>query len=448
MSTLSIPQYITVHLGNPEDASAQNVRVPFVYYLKNVASSELCPTWPENALRANVYAQATYALSRMYTKWYPSQGYRFDITSSPQYDQRYVEKRAIFEPVSQIVDEQFNDYMVRQGSVHPLFTQHCDGIFSTCDGLSQWGTVDLACDGLTPFEILQYYYGDNINIVFNAPTEEGLPVYSGFPIKMGCSGEDVRGIKSQLNRIGRNYPGITPMLPLTDYFDANTEQAVKKFQRIFNLKPDGIVGKGTWYCIKSIFNSVKGLTELDTESLVQENTARIYSKALHLGDSGSQVRLMQCCLSMLTYFDNNLPMPSDGGEFDGKMEASVRAFQEQQGLQVNGVVNRQTWNALLGTYDHTITSIHPRYLEPSEEIYPGKFLAPGQSGREVEILQLFLEEAAENTPAIPAISVTGIYDAQTEAAVRAVQELEGLPVNGVTGPSTWEATVSLAKKDT
>lgn len=448
MSSLSIPQFITVHLGGPEDASARNIRVLFVHYLKNAASCVLCPTWPENALRASIYAVVTFTLSRVYTNWYPSQGYRFDITNSPQYDQPFAENREIFEPISQIVDEVFNDYVVRQGSVHPLFAQHCDGIVTPCDGLSRWGALDLAREGLSPFEILQYYYGENINIVFNAPTQEGLPFYSGIPMKLGCSGEDVRGVKRQLNRIGRNYPGIVPVLPLTDEFDANMEQAVRKFQRIFNLNTDGAVGKGTWYRIQSIFNSVKGLSELNTESLEPDSTARIFSKALHPGSSGAQVQLMQCCLSLLSYFDDMLPGPSSGGEFDPQMEASVRAFQEQEGLPADGIVNRQTWNALLCAYDQTIASIPPRYLEASEEIYPGKFLAPGQSGREVEILQLFLDEAAEKTPAIPAVNVTGVYDEQTETAVRAVQELEGLPVNGVTGPSTWDAAVSLAKEDT
>ena len=166
MATPKIPEYITVHLGSPNDRNAPNVRVPFIDYVKNVASSEIYPTWPESSLRANMYAQISYALNRIYSEWYPSRGYPFDITSDTAYDQKYVQGRDIYESVSRIADEIFNDYIVRNGNVQPLFAQYCDGVRVRCDGLSQWGTVSLAEDGLTPYEILQYYYGDDISIVF------------------------------------------------------------------------------------------------------------------------------------------------------------------------------------------------------------------------------------------------------------------------------------------
>ena len=446
MSTPIIPEFITVHLGNPDDKTAPNIRVPFIDYIKNVASSEIYPTWPESALRANIYAQVSYALNRIYTEWYPSRGYNFDVTSSTQYDQKYIEGREIFDSVSQITDSLFNDYVVRQGTIQPLFTQYCNGTTSKCDGLSQWGTVDLAKDGLTPYEILQYYYGDNINIVFNAPTEENLPSYPGIPLRLGSSGDDVRLIKRQLNRIGENYPSIQPFLQVTDFYDVNTEQAVKNFQKIFNLTQDGIVGKATWYKIKSIFNAVKGLAELESEGLKLEDVDRVYSKTLSPGDTGPQVKIIQYYLSVISYFDDDLPMPSGSSVFDEKTEQAVRAFQAQQGLTVDGIVGRETWNALVKAYDQIITSIPSQYGESADEIYPGRFLAPGQSGKEVRILQEFLVRAAQNVPDIPSVEVTGTYDDATEKAVRAVQTLEGLPVNGVTGPLTWDAIVNLAKR--
>lgn len=446
MSTPIIPEYITVHLGDPNDPSARNIRVPFIDYIKNVASSEIYPTWPESALRANIYAQVSFALNRIYTEWYPSRGYDFDITSSTRYDQKYIENREIFQSVAQIVDSLFNDYVVRQGFVQPLFTQYCNGTTSTCDGLSQWGTVDLARDGLTPYEILQYYYGDDINLVFNAPIKEKIPSYPGIPLRLGSAGEDVRILKRQLNRIGQNYPGVEPFLNLTPFYDINMERAVQNFQRIFNLTPDGIVGKATWYKIKSIFNGVKGLAELQTEGLTESEVARVYAKALVPGDAGEQVKLIQYYLSVLAFFDENLPMPSLNGVFDEKTEQTVREFQAQQGLNIDGIVGRQTWNALLTAYDRTISSIPPQYMVSTDEIYPGKFLALGQSGREVKILQEFLVQAAQNMPEIPTVEVTGNYDAQTEAAIRVVQAMEDLPQNGVTGPLTWNAVVSLAKR--
>ena len=290
MPEVRIPEFITVHLGVPDDASAPNIRVPFIDYIKNVASSEIYPTWPESALRANIYAQVTYALNRIYTEWYRSRGYDFDITNSTRYDQKFIQGREIFEPVSQIVDNLFNDYLVRQGFVQPLFTQYCNGTTSQCEGLSQWGTVDLAEDGLTPYEILQYYYGDDINIVFNAPTSENLPSYRGLPLKLGSAGEDVRTLKRQLNRIGQNYPGLQPRLELTGFFDLPMEEAVRNFQRIFNLTADGIVGKATWYKIKSVFNGVRGLAELEAEGLTEEDVSREYATALRPGDTGDAVR--------------------------------------------------------------------------------------------------------------------------------------------------------------
>ena len=159
-----IPETIIVHLGRP-DEDARNVTVSFPDYVKNVASSEIFPNWPENALRANIYTIVTFALNRVYTEWYRSKGYDFDITDSTQYDQKFIFGREVFENISNIVDEIFNDYIVRQGNVEPLFAQFCNGTTVTCDGLSQWGTVDLAERGYTPYQILQYYYGEDINIV-------------------------------------------------------------------------------------------------------------------------------------------------------------------------------------------------------------------------------------------------------------------------------------------
>ena len=176
-----IPETITVHLGAP-DSAAQNVVVPFVDYIKNVASSEIYPTWPENALRANIYAIISYALNRIYTEWYRSRGYDFDITNTTRYDQAFVPDRDIFENINDIVDEIFDEYVVREGSIQPLFTQFCNGTTSTCAGLSQWGTVSLAEQGLSPLEILKRFYGDDILILTDTPvTSVVLPRRAATP---------------------------------------------------------------------------------------------------------------------------------------------------------------------------------------------------------------------------------------------------------------------------
>lgn len=441
----TIPEYITVHLGTPDDTSAPNVTVPFIDYIKNVASSEIYPTWPESALRANMYAQISFALNRVFSEWYPSRGYDFDITSTTQYDQKYIEGRDIYESVSRIADDIFNDYIVREGNIQPLFARYCNGTTVQCEGLSQWGTVSLAEEGLVPYEILQYYYGDDISLVFNAPTEQALPSYPGYPLRLGSFGEDVRTLQRQLNRIGRNYPAVSPALNTDGVFDVNTELAVQNFQRIFNLTPDGIVGKATWYRIKSIYNAVKGIAELQSEGLTLNEVDRVFPEVLREGDSGIGVRTVQYFLAVIAYFNDRVPTPPFDGVFGPETRRSVEAFQSSEGLTADGVVGRDTWNALLRRYDQLIATL-PEIVgeERAETAYPGRFLSEGQEGEDVRNLQRFINLAADRYSYIPRVTEDGIYGAGTAAAIRAIQENNGITPNGVTGPVTWETVVNLA----
>ncbi len=223
-----IPATITVHLGRP-NAPAENVTVPFTEYIKNVASNEIYPTWPEAAIRANILAQISFALNRVYTEYYRSRGYDFDITSTTANDQAFVKDGEIFENISRIVDEIFNNYI---GSVEPLYAQFCDCYNTICNGLSQWGTVTLANRGMSPIEILRYYYGDNISLVFNAPISDNTQSYPGIALRRGSFGDDVVIIKRELNRIAQNYPAIPKIQFTNGVYDLETENAVKKFQEI------------------------------------------------------------------------------------------------------------------------------------------------------------------------------------------------------------------------
>lgn len=261
-----IPEQITVHLGTP-NSDAENVTVNFPDYIKNVASSEIYPTWPESAIRANIYAIISFVLNRVYTEWYRVKGYNFDITNTTQYDQKYIQGREIFENISQIVDEIFNSYVVRDGRIEPLFTAFCNGTTVTCDGLSQWGTVGLAEQGLTPYEILQYYYGDDINIVDNVSVKTNTPSYPGEEMSLGMASNDIKTIQVQLNRISRNYPAIPKIEPINGIYGGSTERAVREFQKIFNLPETGVVNEATWYKIAYIYISVKKLSELNSEGL-------------------------------------------------------------------------------------------------------------------------------------------------------------------------------------
>jgi peptidoglycan hydrolase-like protein with peptidoglycan-binding domain len=247
-----IPETVTVHLGAP-DSNAENVTLPFDEYITNVASSEIYPTWPESAIRANIYAQISFALNRIYTEYYRSRGYDFDITNSTAFDQSFVKGRDYFENVGRIVAEIFDSYIARQGSVEPLFTAYCDGREVSCEGLSQWGTVSLANQGYTPYEILQYYYGNDINIINDVPVQVPNSSLPPRPLRLGSGGDEVRTLQLRLNRISDNYPAI-PKIALPDgVFSFDTEDAVKSFQETFSLEPDGVVGRNTWNALTDVY---------------------------------------------------------------------------------------------------------------------------------------------------------------------------------------------------
>ncbi len=438
-----VPETIVVHLGRP-DQPAQNVEVPFADYIKNVASSEIYPTWPENAIRANILAQISYTLNRIYTEHYRSRGYDFDVSSSTQFDQAYVPGRDVFENISQITDDIFNDYIVRQGRIEPLFAQFCDGIRVKCDGLSQWGSVDLARQGKLPYQILQNYYGDDINIVFNAPVGGNIPSYPDVPLKRGDSREEIRIIKRELNRIAQNYPSIPPTSLDTDTFDLQTENAVKEFQRIFNLTPDGIVGKATWYKLKEIYNGVKKLSELTSEGLTFSEVQRKYPKMLQFGDTGTPVRVLQYYLAFLGYFIPDLPQIAITGIYDEDTRNAVFTFQNKYGLTIDGIVGRSTWNKLQQIYKETVEDLPNQYKTLVEDVFPGRFLALGETGDDVKQIQKYLNIIAEKNPDIPKVEVSGVYDEATEAAVRAFQKDNEFEYesNGIVGPLTWSEIVT------
>ena len=301
-----IPDYITVHLGSP-DSNADNVTIPFADYIANVASSEIYPTWPESAIRANIYAQISFALNRIYTDYYRSRGYGFDITNSTAIDQSFVNGRDIFENIQQIVGDIFNSYVRRQGAVEPLFAMYCNGTTVTCNGLSQWGTVELAEQGYTPYEILKYYYGDDIDIVMNVPVGNEFAVSPMLPLTLGMVNDDVRRLQIRLNRISNNYPSIPKIVIPDGTYGYDTLDAVEAFQKIFNLNPDGIVGQATWYTVQRIYNAVKRLNELDSEGIKFEEITRQFPQTLSYGDDGVGVDDLQYYINYLSGYYDTIP---------------------------------------------------------------------------------------------------------------------------------------------
>ena len=435
-----IPQFLTVHLGAP-GSNAQNVTVSFPDYIKIVASSEIYPTWPENAIRANVYAQISYALNRYYTEWYRSMGYDFDITNSTRYDQAYVQNRDIFANISDIVDDIFNEYVYRQGSVEPYFTQYCNGTTVTCDGLSQWGTVPLAEQGYGPYDILVEFYGPDINLNTDTPVRINSPSYPGLPLRLGDAGNSVRTKQVQLNRISRNYPSIPKIAPVDGVFGQETDDAVREFQRIFKLTADGIIGKATWYRIAYLYNSVKRLSELDSEGISLDEVAQQFPSLLSPGDTGDEVRMIQYYLQVVAAYYDTVPPLTTTGVYDDATYQAVMAFQRTFGLTPDGIMGQQTWNELYKAYRGILDST--AVMEGGVVLYPGTVLRIGSQGEYVQILQEYLAYISEFYPEIPAVQVTGVFGNQTQAAVLAFQNLFGLEAAGIVGPLTWDAIASL-----
>ena len=427
-----IPKNITVHLGKPA-ASARNVTVSFRRYIANVASSEVYPTWPESALRANIHCQISLALNRIYTEWYPSRGYSFNITNSTSYDQYYVHGRTVFDVMVRLTDDIFNTYLRKTGTVNPYYSEYCDGKSVTCPGLKQWGTVTLAKQGKTPLQILKYYYGSNIEIVRTNNIQAIPQSYPGSPLRQGDSGTAVFTLQRQLNRIAKDYPFIGK-LTVDGVFGPRMASTVKTFQRQFNLTADGVVGRQTWYKISYIYVSVKDLAELTSEGETSSGTLSDGSwggTALRTGSTGSAVEQVQFWLNTLAQYESALPSLSVDGRYGAATASAVRAFQRRYGLTVDGVVGRETWNAIYNEF----RSIQSDNGTPNA--YPGTALREGASGQNVRLVQFWLKIAHTVYSRLNDLTVDGKFGAATTAAVKRFQTYFGLTSDGVVGRTTW-----------
>ena len=382
-----IPQSITVHLGAP-DTPAANVTVPFAEYVKNVASGEIYPTWNESALRANILAIISYALNRVYTEYYRSRGYDFDITNSTAVDQSYAPGRSYFENISRLVDDLFDNYIRRSGFIEPLAAKFCNGTTTTCEGLSQWGSENLAQQGFDSVEILRYYYGDDIELVTDAPIRGITESYPGTPLTIGSTGPFVTVIQSALNRISQNYPAIPKINPVDGIFGPQTEAAVREFQKIFSLSQDGIVGKATWYQINRIYVAILRLAELQSQGQ-QQFFIGSYPGSISMGDSSNYVNRLQYMLNVLSDFIPSIPPLTETGIYDSATRDAVRAFQQYDGLPITGSVDARTWDALYEQFASIEgevfgqTVLFPETEDFSDtsrlEQFPGQTLVPGSN---------------------------------------------------------------------
>ena len=432
LNQVIIPKNITVHLGKPA-ASARNVTVSFRDYIANVASSEVYPTWPEQALRANIHCQISLALNRIYTEWYPSKGYTFNITNSTSYDQYYVHGRTVFDVMVKITDDIFNTYLRKSGTVNPYYSEYCDGKSVTCPGLKQWGTVTLANQGRSALQILRYYYGSDIEIVRTNNIQSIPQSYPGFPVRQGDSGTAVFTLQRQLNRITKDYPFLG-LLTVDGVFGSKMTATVKAFQKQFNLTADGVVGRQTWYKISYIYVSVKDLAELTSEGETSSGTlsnGTWNGVALRTGSTGSSVEQVQFWLNTLAQYDSSIPSITVDGVYGTATANAVRAFQRKYGLTVDGVVGQTTWNEI---YDEFL-SIQSDNGTPNA--YPGTALREGSTGQNVRLVQFWLKIARTVYTSLADVTVDGKFGSATAAAVRRFQSYFGLTSDGVVGRTTW-----------
>ncbi|MBR6553308.1 MAG: peptidoglycan-binding protein [Clostridia bacterium] len=428
-----VPETIRVHLG-PPGANVKTVTVPFIDYIKNVASSEIYPNWPTNSLIANVIAQVSLALNRLYTEWYPSQGYNFDITSSTAYDQYYVHERGIFEAIDTVVDGYFTNYISVKRRLEPLFAEYCDGATTTCDGMSQWGTVSLARKNYTPLQILQYYYGTDIELRTASVQQTVAESFPG-TLSLGAVSEGVLRLQNRLNRVAIAFPSIPFVIPADGRFGDSTALAVRAFQRLFRLAETGQVDRETWYRIQYIYTAVKKLAELGSEGEFPQTDA-FPGRPLQSGSRGTEVLRIQ---RYLEYISRELgadvvPAVEVDGVYGDETAEAVRLFQNYYGLVQTGTVNEATWNAIVTSF-YALGGGETDTLRP----YPGTPLRRGATGEDVRWLQTMLNAVSTVDLDMPMLTVDGIFGPATEANVRRYQRNYGLAEDGIAGPLTWES---------
>ena len=384
------------------------------------------------------------ALNRVYTEFYRSNGYNFDITSSPAYDQTYTYGKDVFSNVSEIVDEIFNSYIRRSEFIEPLFAEFCDGVEVNCDGLTQWGSVSLAEEGLDFFSILQRFYGDDIVLETNVPVENISPSAPSVTLVEGDTGRDVELIQRKLNRISGNFPGIPKIYPADGFFGPSTTDAVRKFQEVFGLDVDGRVGRATWNEIQFIYNAVKKLYTVNSEGLRIEDVTTRYPGTLSLGDSGDGVLNIQYYLSYISLFVPTVQNTGLDGSYGPSTENAVRSFQQTYGLPETGIVDRATFDRMENVYYEFVDEIDYEFYNGRILPFPGRILREGIEGNDVRVLQEYLNYISNSYPTVPKVNVDGVFGPGTANQVRAFKELFNLPgTPDRVNAQSWNAIASI-----
>jgi peptidoglycan hydrolase-like protein with peptidoglycan-binding domain len=444
LNEVIIPDTITVQLGRPNDP-LRTLRVPFSEYIKNVTASEIYPTWPRNSLIANIHAIVSFTLNRVYTEWYRSRGFPFDITNSTQFDMAFVPNRGLFQNVNQLVDEYFNTYARRIGHRNPFFTEFCSGTTATCPGMSQWGTVALANQGLTPLQILRRYYPSDLELVESTNFQSITESYPGTAMREGSSGANIKRMQDFLNRIRVNYP-LIPQIPNPNgYFGPETTAAVRTFQQIFRMHADGIIGRSTWFRISYIYVAVTKLAELTSEGQRIGIGLNPPTSVLRVGSRGADVIELQFLISFISQYFTSVPSVIQDSLFGPATRDAVIEFQRQFGLTPDGIVGPATWNRLYSVYrsieaEAPSPPVTPPITPPPAGLppYPGFLIRNGSTGEAVRTIQRALNIVAPKVPGIPQLAEDGVFGPITQQAVTAFQRQFELNPDGIVGPITWE----------
>ncbi|WP_326908243.1 peptidoglycan-binding protein [Sedimentibacter sp. MB31-C6] len=437
LTTVVIPNSITVHLGAP-DENAENVTVSFIDYIKNVASSELYPTWPEVALRANIHAIISIALNRIFTEWYKARGYNFDITNSTQYDQYFVKNRGIFDRIDNIVNNIFDEYIVRSGSLSPLYAQFCDGRISQCNGMYQWGTVELASQGYTPIDIIKYYYGDDVTLVTDTTVGDPIETFPGTPLQYGDSGQYIQLLQILLNTISTNFPAI-PKVPVDAVYGPSMINAVETFQLIFDLPTTGIVDKSTWYKIRNIHTAVTNLAELTSQGIsISEIPTDITEET---GEVVPRVQLVQYFLNVLSAYYNTVPPVDIDGILGIQTRTALLELQKTMGIPQTGLIDEETYNVMYNSVIGVLNTLPPSAIALPSLIFPGIVLERGSEGPNVYIIQQILSYISTILTELPTVDPDGIYGPATENAIIEFQNYFGIDPTGIVNEYTWNKLV-------
>ena len=346
--------------------------------------------------------------------------------------------------MSEIVDDIFDSYIRRREYVEPLFAEYCDGIEVSCNGLSQWGSLSLAEEGLDYYSILKRYYGDDIVIESNVPVESVNISTPTVTLREGDTGRDVEIVQRRLNRISTNFPGIPKIYSQDGFFGKETTDAVKKFQEVFGLEADGLVGRATWNQIQFIYTAVKKLYTVSSEGLRLSDVTTKYSDTLALGSTGEGVLTVQYYLSYIALFVSTVRSVAYDGSFGKLTEEAVKSFQQTYGLPVNGIVDRQVWDTLENVYFGMVSGIDYEFYGGRILPFPGRILRDGIEGNDVRVLQEYLNYIAKYYPEIPTVNVDSIFGSATGEQVKAFKRIFNIPgtPDRVNAPA-WNAIASI-----